>query len=167
MCPTGAPSAIASSPVQALACAGAGFLLAVLWFDLMHDAQVLRPAADAGPDVAVRSIARYYRRVTTDAFPMNRLVVVAMVVTLGGVVAELAATDTPAWVGWVSLALAGIPISVAALRTVRDAKRLGADSEIDAFTPDHVTLARSIGRDHVVCFCLIAALLVVQVAWAG
>ena len=61
-------------------CAGVGFLLAVLWFDLMHDVQVLRPHENE--DEAVRSIARYYRRVTTDARPMNRLVALVMVATL-------------------------------------------------------------------------------------
>ena len=52
-------------------CAGAGFLLAVLWFDLMHDVQVLRLPAGEDPSAALTSIARYYRRVTTDARPMN------------------------------------------------------------------------------------------------
>ncbi len=41
--------------------AGAGFLLAVLWFDLMFDVQAR--GATVGSD-AVVSISTYYRRVT-------------------------------------------------------------------------------------------------------
>ena len=47
---------------------GAGFLLAVLWFDLMFDVQVLRNPARRG---ALDSVSAYYRRVTTSARPMN------------------------------------------------------------------------------------------------
>ena len=59
-------------------CAGAGFLLAVLWFDLMFDVQVLRHRIGDEPDETLASIAAYYRRVTTAARPMNRLVMTAM-----------------------------------------------------------------------------------------
>ena len=54
--------------------AGAGFLLAVLRFDLMFDVQVLGRRADDVPEAAIASIAAYYRRVTTAARPMNLLV---------------------------------------------------------------------------------------------
>jgi hypothetical protein len=136
-------------------------LLAVLWFDLMHDVQVLRPKAS---EDAVLSIARYYRRVTTDARPMNRLVALVMVATLAFVVAEVVGNDVDAWVAWTSLALVVIPITVAATRTVPNAVQLGAD--VDRLTPAHEATARSIGRDHVLCLVLITALLVVQLAWA-
>ena len=148
--------------MRAYVCAGAGFLLAVLWFDLMHDVQVLRPRAGADQADAVRSIARYYRRVTTDARPMNRLVSLAMVATVAAIVVELARDSVPAWVGWTSLVLAVAPISLAARRTVRNAVRLGAD--VDALTPGHEAMARSIGRDHVFCLVSIAGLLAVQLA---
>src|SRR5205823_9193041 len=86
--------------VRAFVCAGAGFLLAVVWFDLMHDVQVLRLAAGDDPSDALLSIARYYRRVTTDARPMNRLVALAMVATLAAIAVELARDAVPAWMGW-------------------------------------------------------------------
>jgi len=146
-------------------CAGAGFLLAVLWFDLMHDVQVLRPKPGADSVQSVRSIARYYRRVTTDARPMNRLVALVMVVTLAFVVAEVVGDDVRQWVAWTSLVLVATAITVAAVRTVGNAVGLGAD--VDRLTPEHEAVARSIGRDHVLCLVLIAALLVVQLAWAG
>jgi hypothetical protein len=150
--------------VRAFVCACAGFLLAVLWFDLMHDLQVLRPrpAADSESDEAVLSIARYYRRVTTDARPMNRLVALVMIATLIGIVAELANDSVPAWVAWTSLALATTAFSIAAARTVRNAVALGAD--VGALGERHRATARSIGRDHVVCLVLVATVLALQLA---
>ena len=151
--------------MRAFVTAGAGFLLAVVWFDLMFDVQVLRLAKDDAPDDAVVSIARYYRRVTTDAFPMNRLVALIMVAVLAGIVAELVGDDVSAWVGWASLVLALAPISLAARRTVRNAVRLGAEA-VDAPTrQEHQALARSVAVDHVFCFASVACLLVVQLAW--
>ena len=62
---------------------GIGFLLAVLWFDLMFDVQVLGHHDTELPTDVRDSIAAYYRRVTTTAArPMNRLVAAAMLVTL-------------------------------------------------------------------------------------
>jgi len=149
--------------VKAFVSAGAGFLLAVLWFDLMFDVQVLRrPAGDLDEPV-LASIAGYYRRVTTTAAPMNRIVAAVMLLTLGAIVAEIAAGHAPAWVGWVSLALAAVPIGVAGARTVPSAVRLGARRDPP---PRQSELARAICRQHLFCFGSIAALLVVQLAAA-
>ena len=41
-----------------------GFLLAVLWMDLMFDVQVLRHRGETLPEAVVDSIGAYYRRVT-------------------------------------------------------------------------------------------------------
>ena len=60
--------------MSAFVSAGAGFLLAVLWFDLMFDVQVLGHGPHALPERVLASIAAYYGRVTTAARPMNRLV---------------------------------------------------------------------------------------------
>ena len=54
--------------MSAFVTAGAGFLLAVLWFDLMFDVQVLGGARDRElPEEMLASVAGYYRRVTTAA----------------------------------------------------------------------------------------------------
>jgi len=53
---------------------GAGFLLAVLWFDLMFDVQVAGHDGEELPEPVLASIAGYYARVTTAARPMNRLI---------------------------------------------------------------------------------------------
>ena len=57
------------TPLLLAACGG--FLLAVLWMDLMFDVQVLRHRRDAQlPEPVLASIAAYYGRVTTRARPM-------------------------------------------------------------------------------------------------
>src|SRR4051794_40617500 len=91
--------------VTALAAAGAGFLLAVLWFDLMFDVQVRGHREPELPEPVLASIAGYYGRVTTGARPMNRLVATAMLATLAAVVVQIAKGDDPAWGGGASLAL--------------------------------------------------------------
>jgi hypothetical protein len=75
--------------LNSLAAAGAAFLTAVLWFDLMFDVQVRKHAGDALPDDVLASIRTYYRRVTTDATPMNRLISVVMLTTLTAIGLEI------------------------------------------------------------------------------
>jgi len=147
--------------VNALAAAGAGFLLAVLWFDLMFDVQALRSREGELPEAVLSSIASYYRRVTTTARPMDRLIVLFMLVTLVAIVAEMVRGDVSAWVGWVSLILAAAPIALAATRILPRAVRLGAREDTVA---RQSALARSVGRAHLLCLVSIAALLVLQVA---
>jgi len=147
--------------VNALAAAGAGFLLAVLWFDLMFDVQALRGGDGELPEATLSSIAGYYRRVTTTARPMDRLIALVMLVTLVAIVAEIVRGDVPAWVGWTSLVLAAAPITLAATRILPRAVRLGARED----TLDRQSaLARSVGREHLLCLASIGALLVLQVA---
>ncbi len=141
--------------------AGAGFLLAVLWFDLMFDVQAFGHHGPELPEDVLASIAAYYRRVTTAARPMNRLVAAAMLLTVGSIIAQIARGDRRAWVGWVSLALALPPILLAAIRTVPQAVRLGMRSDSLARQSE---MARSIGREHIACAVSIAALLAVQLS---
>lgn len=141
---------------------GAGFLLAVLWFDLMFDVQVRGRRAEDVPAPTLTSISTYYRRVTTTARPMNRLVALAMLVTIAALAAQLARGDVPTWVSVASLVLVGGPVGLAAVRTVPAAVRLGAATD-----PREAQgrLARSIWRDHLVCITGIVALLVVQLGF--
>jgi hypothetical protein len=141
--------------------AGAGFLLAVLWFDLMFDVQVARHRASELPEDVLGGVAAYYRRVTTAARPMNRLVAAAMVATLGTIIAQVARGEHPRWLGWVSLLLAGAPILLAGGHTVPSAIRLGSRRDP---VERQSELARSILRDHVLCAGSILALLAVQLA---
>ena len=68
----------------------------------------------------------------------------------------------PAWAAWTSLVLAASAISVAAVRTVKNAVALGAD--VDSITPAHGAVARAVGRDHLFCLCAMAGVLIVQLA---
>ncbi|MBV8966429.1 MAG: hypothetical protein JO191_09670, partial [Mycobacteriaceae bacterium] len=51
----------------------AGFLLAVLWMDLIFDTQVVAHDRAAGelPESVLASIASYYHRATTSSRPMS------------------------------------------------------------------------------------------------
>jgi hypothetical protein len=148
--------------VTAAVTAGAGFLLAVLWFDLMFDVQARRHRGGDLPEDVLGSIAGYYARVTTGARPMNRLVAAAMLATLTAIALQLVEADDPRWVGWTSLALVALAVGLATVHTVPAAVRLGRRAD-----PIEVQsrLARSILRDHVVCLVLVAATLVVQLGF--
>lgn len=148
------------APMTPFVCAGAGFLLAVLWFDLMFDVQI---ASRRAGEEAVASIAAYYRRITTAARPMNRLVAAAMLATLASIVIQIARGERPRWVGWVALALAGAAIVLAAVRTVPHAVRLGARIEP---VGGQLELAKSIYRDHLACAVAISAVLAVELGFA-
>jgi hypothetical protein len=143
--------------------AGAGFLLAVLWFDLMFDVQVLRHRGRELPEDVLASISAYYRRVTTGARPMNRLVAMGMLATLVAIAVQIGSDDGPIWVGWTSLPIAGSAIVLAAAHTFPSAVRLGART---GPAEDQSRLARSICRDHLMCVAAITSLLTIQLAFA-
>ncbi|HLB20929.1 MAG TPA: hypothetical protein VK605_02385 [Solirubrobacteraceae bacterium] len=149
--------------MSAFVTAGGGFLLAVLWFDLMFDVQVLGHRGRELPEAALSSIAAYYRRVTTAARPMNRLIAAAMLATIAALVVEIAQADVPGAVAWPSLALAAAPIALAGTRTVPAAVRLGARGDTPA---RQSALARTICREHLLCLASIAALLALQLSCA-
>jgi hypothetical protein len=141
------------------AAAGAAFLLAVLWFDLMFDVQTRKHAEDPLPVEVRASIAAYYRRVTTDAYPMNRLVALVMVLTVAAIVAEIVEGVRPWWIGWVSLALVGTGVVSTLRRTVPNARRLGRARD----TPEvQSILARTICRDHLISFARTSLVLGLQ-----
>jgi hypothetical protein len=142
--------------------AGAGFLFAVLWFDLMHDVQVLRHGGRDLPESVLASIAGYYRRVTTDSRPMNRLVAAVMLSTLAAIGVQIAGDDVPRWMAWTSLGLAAWAIIVAAVRTVPNAMRLGRRTDDST---EQSRLARSIWRDHLCCLAAIGLLLAIELSF--
>jgi hypothetical protein len=149
--------------VNAFVAAGAGFLLAVLWFDLMFDVQARGSSAGENvPEAALASIAAYYGRVTTAARPMNRLIAIVMLATIAAIVVELAKGSNPAWMAWVSLALGVSAVGLAATRTVPAAVRLGTRRDAIAVQS---ALARRVLAEHVYCLVAIACLIGVQLGW--
>jgi hypothetical protein len=145
--------------VSRFVASGLSFLLAVLWFDLMFDVQTRGHTGELLPAEVLTSISAYYRRVTTEAFPMNRLVSSVMVLTLVATCAEIHEGKTRWWVGWGTLALLAVGITLALTRTVPNAVRLG--SAVDAVAVQ-TELARAIYRDHAYAFARTLLLLLVQ-----
>jgi hypothetical protein len=154
--------------LSALLGAGGGFLLAVLWMDLMFDVQVLPHRGENPlPEDVLASIAAYYRRVTTTARPLGHLVALAMAVTAGAaVVAALRAfrTGAPLELHAAAFVLVAAPAALALFRVVPNAVRLGSRRD----PPEIQTaLARGICRDHLFCLASITAFVALQVALAS
>jgi hypothetical protein len=146
--------------MHTIAAAGAGFLIAVLWFDLMFDVQA-RGGAVVLPQQVLASISAYYRRVTTEASPMGRLVTLVMLITVAALVVEVARCEGARWASGASLAAALIGMGLALVRTVRTAVRLGAATD----PPDvRTTLARRILADHLASLAAMSVVLALQVA---
>jgi len=137
--------------------AGAGFLAAVLWFDLMFDVQVLR-FDDPDGDARLTSMADYYRRVTIEAFPANRLVATVMLLTITGSVVQW--WRAPSWRAFLAVLLVTGPVALAGRRILPNAQRLGRRGDALA---EQRALAKTIWRDHVVCFVCVVTFLVLQV----
>ncbi|HTA32013.1 MAG TPA: hypothetical protein VK721_01180 [Solirubrobacteraceae bacterium] len=145
--------------MNAFVAAGAGFLLAVLWFDLMFDVQTLRHGSGELPRPVLDSIGGYYARVTTGARPMNRLIATVMLATLAAIIAEIINGKPSSWIAYASLALAAFAIVLAGVRTVPSAVRLGSGR---GSAVDQSALARAILRQHMLCFASIVAVLALQ-----
>jgi hypothetical protein len=140
--------------------AGGGFLLAVLWFDLLFDVQALRARGrEPLPEAVLASIAGYYRRVTTEARPMGHLVGLVMGATVLGAAGDLVLGGGVSARRALALVLCGAPVALAFARTLPNAVRLGA--RLDA--PERQSeLARAIARDHVACLLAIAGFLALE-----
>jgi hypothetical protein len=145
--------------MHTFAAAGAGFLLAVLWFDLMFDMQTRGHAGNVLPPEVLASISAYYRRVITDAYPMNRLVALVMLLTLAAISVQIVQVDNPWWVGWGSIALAGSGFVPTMTRTVPNARRLGSGKDM---AEEQSRLARAICRDHMFSFARMFLVLLLQ-----
>jgi uncharacterized membrane protein len=139
--------------------AGMSFLLAVLWFDLMFDVQTRGHTGELLPPEVLTSISAYYRRVTTEAHPMNLLVSTVMMGTILAICAQIYQGRTRWWVGWGSLAIVCIGVAFTLTRTVPNAVRLGSATDSLAI---QTQLARSIYSDHVFAFARMLVLLVLQ-----
>jgi hypothetical protein len=137
-----------------IAATGGGFLLAVLWMDLMFDVQAFRLGGNPADAEILASIASYYRRVTTDASPMHQLIGATMLATLGASLLRARSLR-----GVIALAFAVVPIGLALLRVFPNAVRLGTAGDPLAVQAD---LARAILWDHIACFAAMAAFIGLQ-----
>ncbi|BBZ16549.1 hypothetical protein [Mycolicibacterium gadium] len=148
-----------------IAAACAGFLIAVLWMDLIFDSQVLpHRGADVLPEPVLASICGYYRRATTTSRPMSYLIALVMAILLGALAVRFLTGDDPWWLIATSVVLAGGPIALAMARTVRNAVRLGARADDRA---EQSRLARAVCGDHLVCLACMSGFLALWLAFAG
>lgn len=146
--------------MHAVISAGAGFLIAVLWFDLMFDVQA-RQGGETAPPEALASISAYYRRVTTEARGMSRLISATMLAVVAAIVIEIIRGADAWWTAWGSLAAAVGAIGLAGARIVPDAVRLGrAEDPLETQS----RLARSILRGHLICLAAMILVLALQLA---
>ncbi len=148
--------------------AGAGFLIAVIWMDLMFDVLALggRPgkAGESLPEESLAAIAGYYRRVTTTARPMNLLVGAVMAVLVVTLVLEWQGGEASRGITAACLGLCGVPIVLALGRVFPNAVRLGARLD----PPDvQSRLARAICLDHLLCLAAMVAFLAVRLTFAA
>src|SRR5882757_800936 len=122
-----------------------GFLLAVLWMDLIFDSQVVPHRNSPGPlpEPVLESIAAYYHRATTTSRPMSRLIALVMVILLGALGFHATRGQDPGWLMLMSAGLAGVPTMLALTQTVSDAVRLGHRTDS---VPEQSRLARSVCR---------------------
>jgi hypothetical protein len=138
------------SVVAPLLTACSGFLFAILWMDLIFDAQTL-PHRTGGadlPEPVLASIAGYYHRATTTSRPMSRLIALVMVILVGALAFQAARGHDPGWLLVASAGLAGVPMVLALTHTVPNAVRLGRRADGPT---EQTRLARSICRDHLLC----------------
>jgi hypothetical protein len=135
------------------------FLLAVLWFDLMFDVQVRKHRGTPLPAEVLASISAYYRRATIEAYPMNRLVALVMILNLAAIVAEILEGGRPWWVGWGSLVLVGFGTPRTLRRTFPNAQRLGRATDSAEVQSD---LARAIYHDHLLALARMSVVLALQ-----
>lgn len=151
--------------MEAFVAAGAGFLLAVLWFDLMHDEMARGHDGDELPPDVIDGVTRYYARVTRGAAPMNRLVGLVMIGTVAAIATQLVAGHDPYWVPVASLPLALTGIVTAIARTVPTAVRLGQGGYPTA--ADASRAIRTVRTDHHLAFVGMSAVVGVQLVSAA
>jgi len=145
---------------QKLITMGGGFLLAVLWFDLMFDVQVWPYwGPETLPEEVLTSIATYYTRVTTDAAPMNMFVGAIMALVFISALIRARDKQINFWTRVGTLALVGPAIAAGMEIAFPFAVQLGARTD-DLIT--QTELANAIFVTHVACFVAIALMLVLQ-----
>jgi len=138
----------------------AGFLLAVLWMDLMFDVQALGGPAVL-PDSVLHSIAAYYARATTASWPMGAAIGSVMIVAVTGALVRLVREPEARRRHALALVLVAAPVALALLRVFPNAVRLGASTDP---VPVRSDLARTILHGHLFCLASVAAFLIVQLS---
>ncbi|CAM5698688.1 hypothetical protein MAUB1S_02787 [Mycolicibacterium aubagnense] len=125
--------------------AGSGFLIAVLWMDLIFDVQVLRHRRSADlPEPVLASIAAYYHRATTTSRPMSLLIAAVMAILLVALIFDDFHGGVPTWLMALFAVLAGGPVltCVGAYRPARSGAGASARDAGPTVAPRPVHLPR-------------------------
>jgi hypothetical protein len=127
-----------------------GFMLAVLYIDLMFDVSAVpyRRAKTALPKEVLDPITHYYGRITQNPYVLM-LVMLTTIICIG---AEIVFGLAPRWVGYSSLFLMGLSILASVLKVIPTAQRLGSGKDpevvrtrmVHSMLPFHVVLLVSI-----------------------
>ncbi|HUL99084.1 MAG TPA: hypothetical protein VLU24_06645 [Mycobacterium sp.] len=134
-----------------------GFMLAVLYIDLMFDVTAVpyRRTKEPLPGEVVEPIASYYRRITQNPYVLMFVMLTATVC----IVAEIVYDLVPRWAGYVSLALMGAAMLAGAGKVIPAAQRLASGKDAD---DKRTRLVHSMLPGHVVLLISILLLALVQ-----
>lgn len=137
-----------------------GFMLAVLYMDLVFDLSALphRHVKGPLPNDILDPIAMYYRYITRNPY----LLMFVMLTTTVCIVAEIYYRQVPRWAGYTSLALIAIAQAGGVLKVIPTAQRLGAGKDT---VEEQTRMVRSIFPAHLVllvCILLLAAVQLVS-----
>ncbi len=132
-----------------------GFMIAILYIDLMFDVMAVPYRRASTPPEVVGSIVTYYGRITQNPYLLMFVMFTAMVC----IVAELWYQLVPAWVGYSSLVFMGIGMGAGAGKVIPAAQRLSSGKEPE---DARAQLIRSMFPWHVILLASILSLALVQ-----
>ena len=137
-------------------CACIGFIIAVMWIDLIFDALVLphHNSKDPLPEEVLATMSSFFKRITYKPF----LIFVILVGMFTIIIQQIINSSVPVWAAWASLIPILVSFGFAVSSVFPTARRLG--SRVDTLEKQS-ELARSLFPIH--AFVLIAMLLVLAV----
>lgn len=139
-----------------------GFMLAVLYIDLMFDVTAVpyRRSGAPLPKAVLDPITLYYGRITQNPFVLGFV----MLTTAVSLVFEIVYNLVPRWAGYVSLGAMALAMVAATLKVIPAAQRLASGKDpADVQT----RLIHGMFPSHVVLLISILLLAAVQLATAG
>jgi len=140
-----------------LLCACIGYLIAVLWIDLIFDSLVLpyHGSKEPLPEEVLATMSSFFKRLTLKP----RLIFVVMITMFTIVILQIVQGTVPAWIAWTSLVLVVVPTGYATTRVMPAARRLGSRQD---GVEKQSELARSLFAMHSFSLFLMTLLMVIQ-----